>query len=174
MSMPANNAAADTIRAVEGALRAGDTARAIQLAHAALDARLDHPLLFNLRAHDLERAGKHREALADLRRALAMAPNDPPTLMAYGLCLEKLEQWLQAIAAFDAVIAKEPRFPPAHYHKGWCAELRGDLATAERCYRDALELKPDYAHAMSRLAGLAIQRASWGEGVSLAAAALAL
>ncbi len=162
------------IAGVLAALQANDIPKAVGLARAALDQGDVHPLLLNLRAYWFEDQGKLAEALADLEKARTLAPDDVPVLNALGLCLSKLERWDDAIAAFDAVIARDKGFAPAHYNRGWNSEFRGDLEQAGKSYRDALALNPRYAEPLSRLAGLAARRGDWEEADRLATQALAL
>jgi Tfp pilus assembly protein PilF len=55
--------------------------------------------------------------LEQLRKLLAIAPNDP--MSHYGLGLEyiNLEQWDDAAAAFSRAIAVDPKYSAAYYHQ---------------------------------------------------------
>jgi tetratricopeptide (TPR) repeat protein len=52
-----------------------------------------------------------------------------------------------AIAAFDAIILKNPSLSEAHYNKGFAQYQKKDYAAAEATLKRALEVKPDYSDA---------------------------
>ena len=62
------------LRAVHGALTAGDIPTAGKLAEDALSDGIDHPMVLNLVAGRREQEGRLDEALALLRRALPARP----------------------------------------------------------------------------------------------------
>ena len=75
-----------------------------------------HPLFLNLRAFWLEQNNRPREALADLDRAVAMAPDDAVLRNALGLCLTKFSRWDDAVAAFEAAVSLAPHFTAALFN----------------------------------------------------------
>src|SRR5471032_154968 len=159
---------------VLGAIAAADYPRATELACAALNGGFQHPLFYNLRAFWLEEKGNDRAALDDLERARELAPNDPGILNALGLNLGKLERATEALAAFDAAIAAKPDFVQAYYNKGCAHVSLGDLNAATHCFNQALELKPDYAEPLARLAQFASLRHDWAQVHDYADRALAI
>lgn len=159
---------------IEQALRANDVRRAAELAEAALAAGAEHPLILNLRAFKREAEGRLGEAVADLRRARALAPRDMRLANALGLCLAKMERHGEALAAFDDAIALEPRFAPAHYNRAWVSELAGDLATASAAYERTLELEPGHADAAGSLAFIAARGGDAAKARAFAGRALAV
>ena len=76
-----------TIERVAEALRSRDPRCAAKLAEAAMASGLRHPILFNARALWFSEQGQHEEALADFKRAEAMAPPNAATKNAIALCL---------------------------------------------------------------------------------------
>ncbi len=52
-----------------------------------------------------------------------------------------------AIAAFDAMIAKNPSLAEAHYNKGFALYQKKDYANAEATLKKALEVRPEYSDA---------------------------
>src|SRR5437868_12996234 len=78
------------LRAVHGALTAGDIATAGKLAEDALRDGIDHPMVLNLVAGRREGEGRLGEALVLLRRALAAAPDAIGVMNAIGLVLSRL------------------------------------------------------------------------------------
>ncbi len=161
-----------TIERVAEALRSRDPQRAATLAEAAISGGLRHPILFNARAVWLSEQSRHDEALADFRRAEAMAPPNAATKNAIALCLAKLDRPAEAVAAFDEAIALQPGSAQLHYRKGWVHEMAGDLHLARLAHQHAITLQPGYADALARLAFLAARLGEWSDARSFAARAL--
>ncbi len=155
-------------------MRRADVARATTLARDALAAGAEHPDLLNLRAFWYEGQGRDAEALADLRRASMLAPDSVAIRYALGLAHAKAGRHHEAIACFDAVIARDPNFEPAHFNKGWASEALGDLHTARDCYAHANALKPSNAEPLARMAALAVRAGDWPNAKSHAGCALAI
>jgi tetratricopeptide (TPR) repeat protein len=172
--MPTLDNTADILREVAAAIRAPDLDRAVRLAETALADGREHPLLLNLRAYRLEQDGRLLDALADLKHARALAPRDVPTLNALGLCLARLDRMGEAIEAFEAAVAADPNFAPAHFNRGWASEAAGDLDQARRSLETAHALIPAEAAPLAHLASLAARRADWAGARTLAEQALAI
>ncbi len=162
------------LSSVMDALRAQDIERASDLADAALRAGAEHALLLNLRAWRAERAGRYDAALADLQRARRLAPQDIPTLNALGLCLANLQRPAEAIEAFEAAIAIDPTFAPAHFNRGWVSEEIGELDAARSSFEAAARLNPRDPTPQARLAGLAARASDWKAARALAERSLAV
>ncbi|HEX4198434.1 MAG TPA: sulfotransferase [Caulobacteraceae bacterium] len=165
---------ADILREVAAAIRAPDLDRAVRLAETALAAGREHALLLNLRAWRLERDGRYAEALADLKHARALAPRDVPTLNALGLCLARLDRTGEAVEAFEAAVAADPNFAPAHFNRGWASEALGDLDQARLSLERAHALNPNDAAPLAHLASLAARRADWASARAYAEQSLAI
>ncbi len=147
-----------TLRAVHGAAERGDFPRAAALAAPALEAGLEHPLLYNVLAIRLEHEQQLSEAAALLERGVTRFPEDVGLRNALGLCLLRLEQPTEALLQFDALLAAQPALPFAHASRGTALQAQGHLALAEGSFRRALELDPKQAVAMAGLAGIAVRR----------------
>ena len=104
--------AAHIMQQIRAALGAKDYARATQLARDALAAGIVHPALLTLRAQELQAQGRFADALADLRRAVAMSPKDIVALNGMGLCLQAMEKFAEARQTFDAALAIRADFRP--------------------------------------------------------------
>ena len=152
---------ADILREVAAAIRAPDLDRAIRLAETALAEGREHALLLNLRAYRLERDGLYLDALGDLKQARALSPRDVPTLNALGLCLAHLDRTAEAVEAFEAAVAVDPDFAPAHFNRGWASETLGDLDQARSSLERAQALNPNDPAPLAHLAALAARRADW-------------
>lgn len=171
---PSAPASHDEVMAgVSEAVRSGNFPRATEMARAALARGIVHPLFLNLRAYWLEDNNRPREALADLERAVAMAPDDPALHNALGLCLTKFGRWPEAVAAFEAAVAVRPQFVAAHFNLASARECAGDLAGARSAFERARELDPDNPEPLSSLANLAARRGDWQTARTLAERALA-
>jgi tetratricopeptide (TPR) repeat protein len=164
---------ADILREVAAAIRAPDLDRAVRLAETALAEGREHALLLNLRAYRLERDGRYLDALADLKQARALSPRDVPTLNALGLCLARLDRTAEAVEAFEAAIAVDPDFAPAHFNRGWASEALGDLDQARASLERAQVLNPNDPTPLAHLASLAARRADWAGARSFAERSLA-
>jgi tetratricopeptide (TPR) repeat protein len=147
-----------TLRAVHAAASGGDYARAAALAGPALESGLEHPLLYNVLALQLEQAGQLEEAASLLRRAVARFPTDVGARNALGLCLLRLDRPAEALGEFDALLGQEPGLPFAHASRGMALLGLGALTRAEQSYRRALELDPNQGVAMAGLANIAVRR----------------
>ncbi len=149
---------AERLRVIQDALRGRDYARAAQLAHAELASGVEHPLVYNLAALDLERQGRMPEALNLLQSAVRLTPDDAPSRNALGLCLSRLELPEEALAQFDALIALTPSAAFAHASRGNALLALGDLSRAESAFHRALELDAGQGVALARLAQIASRR----------------
>lgn len=171
---PARDAAADgrTLQAVLRVVQGGDLPRAIAMAEAALGDGFEHAVLLNLSALRLENEGRLPEALLRLHRAREIAPRDVGTLNALGLCLHRLERPLEALEAFDALLAVDPNLAFAHANRGAALHATGRLDRAEESYRHALELSPDHLVALTGLASIASRKGAHDEASALAGAVI--
>lgn len=140
------------------ALRHSDFARASRLAAEALRDGFEHPGLYSLRALGLEQEARLEEALADLRRAVELAPHDFTAFNALGLCLMRLNRLADAISAFREAVRVGPGFPPAHYNLGRACEQLGRLVEAVEAYGEAVRLNADYLEPAAALCELALRR----------------
>ncbi|MBV9991841.1 MAG: sulfotransferase [Alphaproteobacteria bacterium] len=172
--LPGSPLLSETLPHVTAALEARDVALATDLAMAALAKGDEHPLLLNLRAFRFENEGRDAEALADLRRAATLAPNDPHIQNALGLSSYRNGQPGEALKAFEAAIALDPNFSQAVFNSGWVLEDIGELAAAEACFTRAHRMTPNAAAPLSRLAGVAVRRGDWAKAGLCAEKTLAL
>jgi tetratricopeptide (TPR) repeat protein len=162
------------LRAIHEAAQARDFDRAEQLAEAAHARGLKHPMVLNLVALRLEKAERFDDALAVLREAVALAPQDFAARNALGLNLHRLERYPEALAEFDAVLAAHPDFPGALCGRGAALEAMGRLPESEQAYRRALDLQPDNLGAVAGLANLTGRRGAHAEAKALAERVLAV
>jgi tetratricopeptide (TPR) repeat protein len=159
--VPTNDKGPAVMAPIVEALRAQNIERAAELAEAALRGGTLNALLLNLRAWRAERAGRYDAALADLQQARRLAPADISTLNALGLCLANLHRHAEALEAFEAVIALDAAFAPAHFNRGWVSEELGELDLARSSFETAARLNPRDPLPAARLAALAARASDW-------------
>lgn len=163
-----------TLRAVHDAARSGNHPEAGRLAEAALADGLEHPLLLNVVALELERQGRVSEAEQLLRRAVQIAPGDSSAHNALGLCLLRLERPSEALAQFDLLLGSNPSLPHAHTSRGNSLLALGAVAQAEESFRRALAIDANQGIALAGLAHIASSRGAYPAARAWAQKALAL
>lgn len=163
-----------TFEAIHILASGGELERATAMADEALARGIEHPLLLNLSALKLEDDGRLEEALQRLRRAVEIAPRDVPALNALGLCYSRLEQPERALGQFDALLAIDPGFAPAHANRAAVMEALGRLEEARLGHVRALELQPANLVALAGLASIHSRRGQHQEARQLAQAVLRL
>ena len=162
-----------TLEAVVEAARLREHARAAALARAALASGLEHPVLFNVVALDLELAGRLAEAAEWLHRAVEVAPRDVGVRNALGLCLLQLERPAEALEQFDALAASNPEFPFVHVSRGNALRALGQASEAEASYRRAVAIDAEHPLAWAGLAQISAHRGTYREARFRAQKALA-
>ncbi len=101
-----------------------------------------------------ERLGEEDKAAQHYKRAYQIDPKDPVTLNAYGQYLCRSGELGQADEMFRAAL-KDPlyQYPELIYtNAGICARQGGDMARAERYFREALKRNPKYQPALQEMA----------------------
>jgi tetratricopeptide (TPR) repeat protein len=161
------------LEAISTAIRTRQTERAAALAGEELAHGGVHPLLFNARALWLAEQEQNEDALVYFRKADSMLAASAATKSAIGVCLTKLGKYEEAIAAFDGAIALQSDSAALHCRKGFAQEMAQDLAGARRSHERALELEPQNAEVLGRLAFLAARRGERGEAIAYADSSLA-
>lgn len=90
-------------------------------------------------------AGRHRDALRQLRRSLELDPGSFWTHMALGLCHEGLGQLPDAAACYTAAIAVWPNYAGGYHSRGLVSLRQRDFSRARADLDRAAELVPDAA-----------------------------
>jgi tetratricopeptide (TPR) repeat protein len=163
-----------TLRTVLEAAQRGELARAAELAQLALADGLEHPLLFNVAALDLESQERVTEAEALLWRAVRMAPQDIPSRNALGLCLLRLERASDALEQFDRILEQDAQLSYVHASRGNALRALGATAAAQASYERALTLDANQGVALAGLASIATKRGAYGDARRWAGRALEL
>lgn len=92
------------------------------------------------------------EAMKNYTRIMKINPNmrEAPYNMGY-IHLVYLKLYNEAKGYFEKSINIDPNYHEAYYNYGYCFELLGDIQNAEKIYKKALSVKPDYTAAAKGL-----------------------
>jgi Tfp pilus assembly protein PilF len=93
-----------------------------------------------------------------MRRAVAVAPENPAVWLGLGLAVLEQSKLDAAIAAFAQVVALDPKSARGHRFFGLALGRRGWVQAAEEELRRSLELEPDDAGAHFNLAVFYLRR----------------
>jgi len=96
----------------------------------------------------LEDAGQLASAQGLYRQAVAKAPGHARAHLNLGIALAAAGDEDGAIAAYERVLAIDPRHPFGNYNFARLALMRGDLARAEGLIDAAVRAKPDFHQAL--------------------------
>lgn len=143
------------LRGIEQALRAGNSAAAMQLAAEGAARGFAHPQLLTLAAHARRAAGDNDTALRYAEAARELAPRDADVLNVYGLSLVAAGRAREAVSVFDAALRQNPRSAMLRFNKADALESLSELSRARHEYARALAIEPVYPEALARLANLA-------------------
>ena len=99
----------------------------------------------------LESVGRHAEAVAEWRKALAMDPTNPRAHTNLGIALQGTEAREEALAEFRKAVALKPDYPQARNNLGAALVQFGKLDEGAAQLRAVLELDPDFAEARMNL-----------------------
>jgi tetratricopeptide (TPR) repeat protein len=120
------------------------------------------------RARLLLELGRPDEALAEIRRVLAINPNDPESLEIEGLCHLRRRDLPQALAVLARAIAASPDTPHPHYLYGFALREAGRSREAEAPLGEALRRCPDEPVYLRALAELTSELGRHADALALA------
>jgi Flp pilus assembly protein TadD len=106
---------------------------------------------WNDRGVSLDSLGRHDEAIACLKKALEIEPDDAVAHNNLGAALYAKGDLDGAIAEFRTAIRLQPGYAMAHTNLGNALKAKGDLDGAIAEYRAAIRLQPDRADARTNL-----------------------
>lgn len=136
--------AAEHLRAVEAALRAGRPADAEKAARAALKAAPADPAVQHMGGMALLRLGRVGDAVDPLGRAAAAADAPTPWIVALGNAQAMAGQPGEAEASFRRVLAREPANAVALFNLGLLLTGRGAPEEAEKALEASLAARPGH------------------------------
>jgi tetratricopeptide (TPR) repeat protein len=100
------------------------------------------------------KAGRYADAVAVLRKAVIVAPNDDNLWRILGGALSNVGETQPALDAFSQAIAISPSVARNHFNLGIALEQLGRYEDAKTCYRAAIGRDPAYILAQQRLSKL--------------------
>jgi tetratricopeptide (TPR) repeat protein len=104
------------------------------------------------RGSALKQLNRFEEALASYDKAIALNPGHAEAHNNRGVLLQQMRRFDEAIASYDKAIAAKDDHAAAHNNRGTALMSKGDMAGAERMFREALQLKPDFTDPLHSLA----------------------
>ncbi len=164
----------DYLKAIDGAVRAGDMRRAMAVSGEAADKGFEHPNIFILAAYHNLNLNHFNKALDLATRARDLAPRNVDALNALGVSLTKLDRTREAIAVFDAALRQAPGAFITHFNKATALEQASELKRARDQFIRALSLQPNHAESMTHIAHMAAQRGDMAEARDYATRAIKL
>ena len=123
--------------------RKGELAAARARLDGALAARPDHVPSLHERAKVLRRMDRLDAAIADLRAAHSLAPQNPDVALDLGVVLTARDQPGEALAVYTAGLAAAPDHPTLHANRGRLRMLLADLPGAVEDLEVAARHAPD-------------------------------
>ncbi len=95
----------------------------------------------------LKRMGRNADALAPMKKTVALSPSDAGEYNNLGATQQKLGLLGEAEASYRRALQVNPDYAEAHYNLGVICQQMGRLDEAKTCYQRLLEIKPDYTEA---------------------------
>jgi superkiller protein 3 len=149
-------------------------AEALRYLTAALALRSDNPGVLVNRARALYYVGELEAAIADLQRAIALAPRYVGAHNNLGTVLVAQKKLDEAIAAFCKAIALDPKDATAHNNLGNALRVQGRPTEAIPYLRKAIELDPKCGTAHGNLGGILQLQGKLDEAIACYKKAIAL
>ncbi len=164
------------IELVRGLLANGKLANAEHMLDAVLVAMPEEPDALHLAGALRDLQGRTAEALSLIDRSIVLKPEDPGRWNDLGNVLAKLKRREDAILAYNKSVslAGETQAAAAAYNNLGSMHVAVDLLAAERCFRRATEVQPDFAHALYNLSQTLIELGRIEEGVDVCGRAIVL
>jgi tetratricopeptide (TPR) repeat protein len=99
------------------------------------------------------RAGNNARAMLDYQRSLSTLPDLKEAKVNLGAALYNLKRYPEALAALNEGVATEDFNARVigYYNRGLTQEKLGDLQSAYEDFRQALQMKPDFALAAQQI-----------------------
>jgi len=94
---------------------------------------------------------RHADAITELKRALAIDPDDLPSRFQFGIALRRNQNYDAAKQAFDAVAAADKEYPGLALERGLIFESTGQNQEALKSYEDAFQKAPNDVNLMLRV-----------------------
>jgi Flp pilus assembly protein TadD len=122
----------------------------------------------------LNERGRHDEAIAACRQAIAVRPDYPEAHNNLGNALQALGRFEEAVAAYRTALELRPDYTKAASNFGGALQGAGKLDEAGAVLRDLLKTTPDFAEAHNNLGGVLIEQGKFDEAIASIRRALSL
>jgi Tfp pilus assembly protein PilF len=109
--------------------------------------------------------GMGKETIAELKRSLALQPNNPPVMNHLGLALMLEEKIQEALLVFKQAVEIKPDYPDLHNNYGLVLMKSGAWTDSLLEFGKALELNPKYAEAHFNLGLCIVSQATQNNGL---------
>lgn len=109
---------------------------------------------YQLGGQPLFQKGKFQDAISELNKCVAMAPDFSPAHNLRGRSYAILGKYEEALADFERVISLSPDLPEGYRNIGFLYLVRGNMAMAKSYLRKALDLSPNDRRIREALAKL--------------------
>jgi Tfp pilus assembly protein PilF len=100
----------------------------------------------------LKKVGRSADALAPMKKAIALAPNDAEAHTNLGSILGDLGRYDEAEASFRRALKIDPDSAETQFYLGIALNYLGRAEEAAACFRKVLKMKPGFADAHLNLA----------------------
>jgi len=130
--------------AARGALKLGDSSRALSILDKAIAQEPGNPALLNLRAQVLGGLGRWEEALRDAKAGLAQAPGNLALLNTKALAENRTRRFSDALATSEQMIAADPRGAWGYANRAHARGGLGDKASMLSDIARAAELDSSF------------------------------
>jgi tetratricopeptide (TPR) repeat protein len=133
---------------------------------------IDNPTMRRNRAAAYLQLDRHEEALADIDRALIVAPDDPFARLLAGSAYLDLDRHEEAVAAFDAALRTDPGYVSAWIGRSAAFVELGLDEQAVSDGREAVSIAPDDAGALNALCWALVKAGRAADGLTICDAAV--
>ena len=135
------------------ALKSGDLKTAEEIFSGALHKGIKHPLVYHNLGVIAQQRGKHAEAVARFREALALQPNFGPSHLLLGSSLLALKKKAEAQEELRRAVALMPKEPQARLQLAKAYEASDNWMAAVQQLQKLVELapeEPEYSYQLGR------------------------
>lgn len=140
---------------------AGQHDQAVDAARAGTETETESVSAWRALGQALIAAGRYREALTPLNRALTLRAQDAETRYQLGLAELQLGDRYASARQFKLALDADPQHARAWFQQAGIAYASGDLPVAEKAYRQTITLKPRWAEAHSNLGAVLFAQQDW-------------
>jgi Flp pilus assembly protein TadD len=132
-------------------IRGGRATEGEEVLHELALQQSDNPGVYLCLGINLSVQGKHAQAEAAYRKALALQPDYANAYYNCGTALNSQGRHVEAEAAYRKALALQPDDAEAYGNLGYSLQMQGKHVEAEAAYRKAIDLKPHYVEACYNL-----------------------